>query len=61
MPIFRLRTIFLVFFSCEIFSNEPINPYGIKRLLLSMVANAIEETIIIEIAAENPPEIVFFF
>ena len=55
IPIFLLLTIRLLFFSCDLFRNLPTNPYGINKLLLSIVAKAIEETIIIEIAAENPP------
>ena len=55
IPIFLLRMMRLLFFSCDLFCNEPTNPYGINKLLLSIVANAIDETIIIEMAAENPP------
>ena len=55
IPIFLLRIMRLLFFSCDLFCKDPTNPYGINKLLLNMVANAIDETIIIEIAAENPP------
>jgi hypothetical protein len=33
-----------------------MNDIGIKRLLLSIVAKAMDETMIIDIAAENPLE-----
>jgi hypothetical protein len=46
----------LLFFSCEVFSREPTNPYGINKLLLSIVDKDMDETIIIEMAAENPPK-----
>jgi hypothetical protein len=45
-----------LFFSCEVFSREPTNPYGINKLLLSIVDKDMDETIIIEMAAENPPK-----
>ena len=35
--------------------NFPSKLYGIKILLVNMVDNPIDETTIIEIAAENPP------
>jgi hypothetical protein len=44
----------LLFFSCEVFSREPTNPYGINKL--SIVDKDMDETIIIEMAAENPPK-----
>jgi hypothetical protein len=44
----------LLFFSCEVFSG-PTN-YGINKLLLSIVDKDMDETIIIEMAAENPPK-----
>jgi hypothetical protein len=50
---FKIR---LLFFSCEVFSREPTNPYGINKLLLSIVDKDMDETIIIEMAAENPPK-----
>jgi hypothetical protein len=37
-------------------SREPTNPYGINKLLLSIVDKDMDETIIIEMAAENPPK-----
>jgi hypothetical protein len=36
--------------------QEPTNPYGINKLLLSIVDKDMDETIIIEMAAENPPK-----
>ena len=56
MPNFRMRTIFLVLVSCTSLCNLPKKPYGIKRLLLNIVDNPIDETTIMEIAAENPPK-----
>jgi hypothetical protein len=44
------------FFLAEVFSREPTNPYGINKLLLSIVDKDMDETIIIEMAAENPPK-----
>jgi hypothetical protein len=38
----------------QVFSREPTNPYGINKLLLSIVDKDMDETIIIEMAAENP-------
>jgi hypothetical protein len=38
------------------FIQEPTNPYGINKLLLSIVDKDMDETIIIEMAAENPPK-----
>jgi hypothetical protein len=40
----------------QVFSREPTNPYGINKLLLSIVDKDMDETIIIEMAAENPPK-----
>jgi hypothetical protein len=51
-----LSSRFVCFFSCEVFSREPTNPYGINKLLLSIVDKDMDETIIIEMAAENPPK-----
>ena len=55
IPTLRMFTIFVLFSSRLPDCSVPKNPYGIRMLLLSIVESPIEETTIIEIAAENPP------
>ena len=55
IPIRLMFTIFLLMVDCSLFCNLPNNPYGIIKLLLTIVESPMEETTIIEIAAENPP------
>src|SRR6218665_855328 len=54
IPIFRMLTIFRVISCCSSILSVFKKPYGINTLLLSIVDNPIDETTIIEIAAENP-------
>jgi hypothetical protein len=51
-----LSSRFVCYFFLAKYFPEPTNPYGINKLLLSIVDKDMDETIIIEMAAENPPK-----